>query len=53
MLYAQLVAGKEVQSQTSLQVNKATLPGTNLQIVDVPGNTRVRAGVRISNSYRS
>jgi len=43
VLYAQLVAGKEVQSQTSLQANKAALPGTSFVLVDVPGNTRVRA----------
>lgn len=41
-LYAQLVAGKEVQTHTSLQENKTQLANSTLSVVDVPGNARLR-----------
>lgn len=44
-LYAQLVAGKEVQTQASITENSSQLTNPPLKIVDVPGNARLRGDI--------
>jgi len=44
-LYAQLVAGKEVQTQASVTENTSQLKNPPFKIVDVPGNARLRGDI--------